>query len=423
MWQTLLLIPHEVAGLTVFGVGWVLIGLAVALSIRLLVARKHGEPISNVLATEGIVWAMAAIVVSIILPWVELKNIDGEPVGTAIRGYGVMLLTGVASAVALAAYRAKRRGIQPELIWNLAPWAFFGGIVGARAFFVIQYWDRFVGETAGETIGNVLRFTEGGLVVYGSFIGGFLAVSYYLWRHQLPVLKLGDVIVPCMFLGVFFGRIGCLMNGCCYGGRCEDSSMALHFPPGAKVYDDQLYSGELVGITFDEASRKVTNVRTDSLASEAGIDVGQTVQQISVDRSTIDDAPRTIPAEDVQLGIVMTVDGRRIRFKPDDLPTSALPVRAAQVISSISALVLCFGLCAVSTLLLRTGTVMMLGFASYAVLRFVLEIVRVDEAGQFGTNLSISQWVSVFVFAFSIAGLFWIHRASSSVTIEQRSAT
>lgn len=269
----------------------------------------------------------------------------------------------------------------------------------------------------------MLRFTEGGLVVYGSFIGGFLAVSFYLMRHHLPVLKLGDVIVPCMFLGVFFGRIGCLMNGCCYGGRCEDTSMALHFPPGAKVYDDQLYSGELVGITFDDASRRITDVRADSLADSAGIVAGQRVDQITVDRSAIEDASRVIPAEDVQLGVVMTIDGRRVRFAAAELPASALPVRAAQIISSVGALALCLTLCVVSSLPLRTGTVMMLGFASYAVLRFILEIVRVDEAGQFGTNLSISQWVSVFVFAFSIAGLFWIHRPGRKLVTERPSAS
>ena len=152
---------------------------------------------------------------------VELKNLDGDPIGMAIRGYGVMLLTGVISAVGLSAYRAKRHGIDPEIVFSMAPWAFFGGIIGARLFFVMQYWDQFSDETIGRTIGNILKFTEGGLVVYGSFIGGFLAVGYYIARHRLPLLKFGDVIVPCIFIGVFFGRIGCLMNGCCYGGRCE----------------------------------------------------------------------------------------------------------------------------------------------------------------------------------------------------------
>ena len=54
---------------------------------------------------------------------------------------------------------------------------------------------------------------------------------------------------------------------------------------------------------------------------------------------------------------------------------------------------------------------MMLGFASYAILRFVLELVRVDESGQFGTTLSISQWVSVVVFTGSLIGLGLIYRS------------
>lgn len=52
---------------------------------------------------------------------------------------------------------------------------------------------------------------------------------------------------------------------------------------------------------------------------------------------------------------------------------------------------------------------MFVGFASYAVLRFVLEIVRVDEAGQFNTSLSISQWVSLVVFLLSVMGLVWVY--------------
>ena len=114
-----------------------------------------------------------------------------------------MLVTGVGAAVALAVYRAGKRGIEPDVIYAIAPWAFIGGIAGARLFFVIQYRDSFMGDTIVETIGNMLRFTEGGLVVYGSFVGGFLAGGYYVIRHRLPLLKLGDVVIPCLFIGVF----------------------------------------------------------------------------------------------------------------------------------------------------------------------------------------------------------------------------
>ncbi len=422
MQRTFFLIPHEFAGFPVFGFGWLLIVLAIGLVVRLTVARRHDQSVGQVMSSEGIVWAMAAAAIAIVMPIVELKNIDGDPVGMAIRGYGVMLLLGVGSAIALAAYRASRHGINPDLIYAIAPWAFFGGIFGARAFFVIQYREQFIGDTTWQTIGNMLRFTEGGLVVYGSFIGGFLAVTYFLVRHHLPVLRFGDVIVPCMFLGVFFGRIGCLMNGCCYGGRCEEGPMSLRFPPGAKVYDDQLYDGELLGFEYDRATRQITKVRTGSLAEKAGIPIGGHLDELADDRTVLADAPRNVPVEDVRTGIVVTVDGRRHRWRPDELPSRALPVQAAQVISSVGALLLCLALCGLSWFRLRTGAVMMIGFASYAVLRFAMEMIRVDEAGQFGTSLSISQWVSIVVFTLSAAGLLWIYRQPESSSLHSETS-
>lgn len=427
MRRTLLLIPHEIASLPVFGFGWLLIGLLIGLVIRILVAKntvakntggknqRHssfGAAAKSVLAGEGMMWAIAAAVIAFVLPWVELKNVDGDPVGLAIRGYGMMLLAGVGSAVFLAAYRAKRRGIDPDLIYSMAPWAFIGGIAGARLFYVVQYRDQFFQGSIMESLGNVLRFTEGGLVVYGSFIGGGLAVAYYLYRNHLSVLTFGDVIVPCMFLGVFFGRMGCLMNGCCYGGRCEEGPMAVQFPPEAKVYSDQIASGELMGFKYDAETRAIVEVRPGSLADQAGIAVGSHLDDLGPDFSTLDQAPRNLPVEDVQSGVYVTVDGRRTRWTPSELPDRALPVRAAQVISSGSSLVLCLALCALSIFRLRTGSVMFIGFAAYAVLRFVLEWVRVDEAGQFGTALSISQWVSVLVMVGSALGLIWVYRST-----------
>ncbi|WP_218933986.1 prolipoprotein diacylglyceryl transferase [Rubripirellula lacrimiformis] len=422
MRRTLLLIPHEIAGLPVFGFGWLLILLAIGLVARIVIGKVRGQSPGKILATEGLLWAIAAIAVTVVLPRVELHNLDGDPVGMAIRGYGVMLLLGVGSAIWLAAYRARRYGIDPDMIYSIAPWAFFGGIFGARAFFVAQYHRQFIGDTFFETVGNMLRFTEGGLVVYGSFIGGSLAVTYFLIRHKLPVLKFGDVIVPCMFLGVFFGRIGCVMNGCCYGGRCEEGPMALQFPPGAKVYQDQLFDGQLLGFSYDAETREITSVREGSLADQAGIRVGGRLNELNDDRSEWKSAPRDIPAEDVPTGVVVTVDGRRHRWSADQLPNQALPVQAAQVISSISSLVLCLALCGLSRFDFRTGTIMLLGFASYAVLRFVLELIRVDEAGQFGTNLSISQWVSIVVFSLSLGGLAWLYRSSKTAALRSETS-
>ena len=423
MRRTLLLIPHEIGGIPVFGLGWILFVLLLGFAIRLIIAKKRGQSLAAILAAEGLMWAAVTGAVVFLLPLVELENLDGEPIGMAIRGYGVMLLTGVASAVTLAAYRAKKRGFDPELIYSIAPWAFFGGILGARLFFVIQYRDQFIVNSVWQTIANMLKFTEGGLVVYGSFIGGVLAVSFYLIRRNLPWLKFGDVIVPCMFLGVFFGRIGCVMNGCCYGGRCDDNAFAFHFPPKSPVYQDQLRSGDLLGFRYDPETREIKSVREGSLAAIAGITTGMRLETFADDFTPWETASRNIPKEDARTGIIATIDGRRYRWSPDELPATAMPVFAAQLLSSVCSLVLCILLCMIPESRFREGTVMWLGFASYAVLRFVLEMVRVDEGGQFGTSLSISQWVSVLVLSGSMLGLWSIYRGPTKPAVQNQPAS
>jgi len=410
MRRTLILIPHEIAGIPVFGFGWVLGLIIVAAIIRFFIAGKTGQNVREVLAGEWIMWVIAAAAVVFALPSVELENAMGDPIGMAIRGYGVMLLSAVVAAVALAALRAKNRGIDPEVIYALAPYVFIGGIAGARIFYLAQYHDRFDWESPMAYLRNLFAFTEGGLVVYGSFIGGFIAGAFYIAKNKLPLLRLGDAIVPCMFLGVCLGRIGCLMNGCCYGGRCEPSWNTIQFPAGSAVYNEQLASGELLGLKVDPDSREVTAIQADSLAEAKGIQSGTTLNEISFAPVPAEEAPKNIPRESVLPGAIAKVDGRDYYWPPTTLPPRALPVQAAQLISSGSSLILCALLCALSLFVKREGAIMMVGLGSYAVLRFVLEIVRVDEAGQFGTALSISQWVSIFVLTAATIGLVWVYR-------------
>ncbi len=402
MRQTLFVIPHELAGLPVFGMGWLLIGLAILFGVRLAWAANRRESVPGVLASEGVMWGIAAAVIAFVLPMVEVRNLEGEPIGMAVRGYGVMLLLAVVVSVWLAAFRAQRYGVGAESIYALAPWAFIGGIVGARLFYVIQYWNRF------ETVRDMLVFTEGGLVVYGGILGGFAASIFYLWRQRLPWLTVGDVIIPCIFVGIALGRIGCLMNGCCYGGRCEPGPTAIEFPPGSPVYQEQLYTGELVGITIEPTTGEVTTVRSGSLAERSGVRVGQRVESIEPLPVAPSTAVKAAPRESVRTGIRARIGGQVHRWEVSELPDRALPVRAAQVLSSASALAMALILLLLSRWVGRPGVLMFTGLAGYAIVRFLLEIVRVDEGGRFGTQLSISQWVSLLVFLASVSGLLWL---------------
>ena len=103
MQRTLFLIPHEIAGIPVVGLGWLLMLLAVVLAVRLWNAKRSGQNVGQVLSQESVMWGAIAIAIVFVLPIIELKNLDGEPVGMAIRGYGVMLITGVSAASSCAA--------------------------------------------------------------------------------------------------------------------------------------------------------------------------------------------------------------------------------------------------------------------------------------------------------------------------------
>ncbi|MCM2373399.1 prolipoprotein diacylglyceryl transferase [Aporhodopirellula aestuarii] len=458
MRRTLFLIPHEIAGIPFFGVGWLLAGLVLYILVRLAWAAVRPARVGSEFATddartatpgyvlmhEGGLWAFLGLIIIFVLPRLELANLDGDPVGLPIRGYGMFLMLAAISSVSLAAWRAQRAGLGSDVIFRLAPWTFIGGLLGARTFYVIQYFNDFLRPTWVETITAMAAMTQGGLVVYGGFIGGFLASAWVVTRHRQPLWKLGDVIVPCIFVGLFFGRLGCLMNGCCYGGACEPNPLSVQFPPSSNVYVDQLLSGTLIGLTaqpvVDENTPDATaategkqlrqnkawtvkSVEPGSLADQAGIAPGQTLSFI-LDSGFVNLAPSEIPAEDALPGLAVIRDGELVaRISPDELPPRANPVWATQIISSAMAAVMFVVLLVLERILHasgrhKDGILMLCGFIAYALLRIVLEWVRVDEAGQFGTSLSISQWVSLVVIIICVIALAMRFRTTPPVANE-----
>lgn len=416
MYRTLFFIPHEFAGIPLFGFGW-LLGAIVLYAIAVTIfSSRDPERRSELMGTLGMC-AIGAVVVALVFPNVEIRNQAGEPMGMAIRGYGFMMLLGVSAAVGLAVLRARKYGLGSEVIMSAAPWLFVLGILGARAFYVIEYRDRFEHESFIQMLGSIIDFTRGGIVVYGSLIGGFLGLVLFCRRHQLPFFRMADIIIPCVFVGLFFGRLGCVMNGCCYGGRCEPDAYSLQFPKGSPVYEDQARSGDLLGLSVQwepgdkvDASRegKILDVLPSSLAADAGIEPGGRVK-IQLERPAAGDANLKLANDDTRsLGIAAFVDGKTYRWRADQLPDRANSVAPAQLYSSALGLTMAVFLLTISHWIRREGVLMGIGFAGYAVIRFGLEAIRSDEPGQFGTTLTISQWVSVVVFIASLALLAYL---------------
>jgi phosphatidylglycerol:prolipoprotein diacylglycerol transferase len=169
-------------------------------------------------------------------------NLGSRPV----HWYGVMMALAFLAGLWTATLRARRVNIAGEIISDTTLWLMLGSIVGARFVYVTTYWKT---NFAGQPFAEVFMIQHGGLVYYGGLIGATVAgIIYFRWK-KLPLWKMTDVFAPSVALGSVFGRIGCLLNGCCYGRAC-DLPWAIHFPAdhethGAAVHPTEIYDALL----------------------------------------------------------------------------------------------------------------------------------------------------------------------------------
>jgi phosphatidylglycerol:prolipoprotein diacylglycerol transferase len=146
----------------------------------------------------------------------------------ALHWYGVMVALGFMVGLWTASRRGLRAGVPAERVLDLGPWLILGAILGARTLYVATFWrDQF----AGKPVWEIVAVWRGGLVYYGGLAGASLAVVLHARRHQLPLWKLADILAPSIALGHAFGRIGCLLNGCCFGRECG-WFWAIRYPSG-----------------------------------------------------------------------------------------------------------------------------------------------------------------------------------------------
>jgi len=188
-----------------------------------------------------------------------------------VHAYGFMLALSFLLGIWLAAYRARRGNLDPDAIIDVGFYVIIAAIIGARLYYVLLHFESF----RDDLLSIVNPFQDksigiGGLVMYGGLIGAIIAGVLFFRIKKYPFLPYADASAPSIGLGIFLTRIGCFLNGCCYGAHSEGPlsvSFPLASPAGrfqqhahaASLHPSQLYEsagGLLIALIVLLAGRR-----------------------------------------------------------------------------------------------------------------------------------------------------------------------
>ena len=167
-----------------------------------------------------------------------------------VYGYGLMIAIGIVAGCLIAEYRARKQSLDSDQIFPMILWCLVGGFLSAKILFWITEW-----KSVAEDPGFMMETLSSGFVVFGGIIGGIFTGWLYCRIKKLTFFKYADVILPSVALAQGFGRIGCLLAGCCYG-RETDSAFAITFhnsayaPNGVPLIPTQIISSGLDFLHF-----------------------------------------------------------------------------------------------------------------------------------------------------------------------------
>ncbi len=156
-----------------------------------------------------------------------------------IFSYGLMVALAFLVGTTMAKFLAKKRGLDPEFIYNICFIGLLTGILGARLYYVIEHFDLF-----RDNLLEIIMLQHGGLSWFGGLTVGFISALVYAKHKKQALAPILDCLAPAIVLGHAIGRVGCFLNGCCFG---KESSYGLFFPGHAKpLIPTQLYSAGML---------------------------------------------------------------------------------------------------------------------------------------------------------------------------------
>ncbi len=302
-----------------------------------------------------------------------------------IKSYGTMMVVGFLLAVWIIRRLSRDITPNPEYITNASLYSLVAGVVGARLFYVIHYFDHFKDQPL-----RMFAVWEGGLELLGGVILAVLVIFLYLRHHKLPIRKYLDILAIGLFVALAFGRMGCFLNGCCFG-KPTDLPWAVRFPYNSISYISQINSDP-----------KRNRPEPYLQLPDEYID--------SFDRIDATRYPKPLDELTPQQK-EMVLEG----------PYRALPVHPTQLYSSANGLFCAFLLYLywrrnqnarknnIRKPLMADGSVFALMFMLYGTARFFLEFVRDDNPYEYG-RFTVSQIIGAGLVIFGIVLLAALNR-------------
>ncbi len=326
------------------------------------------------------------------IPWIGLE----------IPGYGLALMIGFLLAIMWATRRAERSGADPDVIINCGFLALFGGVIGARAMYVAHYWRDFASHGSPlQVLWAIIDVRKGGLEVYGGFIAVVVLVLAYLHRRRLSIRWYLDIIAPSAALGMAIGRIGCFLNGCCFGGVC-DLPWAVRFPYGSPVQRQQWAEHRPgAGLPAELLVFSPQGILSDGTAA------------YPISRESLRATDREIETRPGQYYDIRT-QMKKYHLSAAELRALAsqyrsLPVHPAQLYSTITLGLLALLLNAVYWRRTRDGQVICTMLLIEPWTRWTLELVRADNPVDTLGRFTISQFLAICLSLAGLVGLLVLH--------------
>jgi len=184
--------------------------------------------------------------------------------------YGVLVALGFVAGLAVSVRHARRAGLNPETIGNLAVYCALAGLLGAKLFMFALDWEYY-SRNPGRLLSVETLLSAG--VYYGGFLAALLFAWFFVRRHRMPWLKVADVLSPGVALGHAIGRLGCFAAGCCWGQECHlpwavrfmnpDAHAITGVPLGVWLHPAQLYESALTFLVFWAVQRRALKPHAD----------------------------------------------------------------------------------------------------------------------------------------------------------------